>query len=92
MSSTVLSQCGTWVVFRLTSEQDLRSVSAASEWVDKLELNRIAGLPRQQALIFGSSFSVPIRIQTHNASPTPKSSDPDFNKWFTDKNDSSGVE
>jgi hypothetical protein len=82
MSSTVLSQCGTWIVFRLTSDQDLRTISAASEWVDKLELNRIAGLPRQQALIFGSSFAVPIRVQTPIANPRPKSHDPDFNKWF----------
>jgi hypothetical protein len=58
-------------------------ISSASEWVDKLELNRIAGLPRQQALIFGSSIPVPIRVQTPIAEPKPKSHDPDFRKWFS---------
>ena len=45
VSPTVLAQCGTWVVFRLTSEHDLRAVGAAGEWLDRQELDRIAGLP-----------------------------------------------
>lgn len=81
VSPTVLAQCGTWAVFRLTSEQDLRAVDAAGEWVDKRELSRIAGLPRQQALVFGSSVAVPVRITAPKASPTPNSHDPDFGCW-----------
>ena len=45
VSPTVLAQCGTWAVFRLTSEHDLRAVGAAGEWLDRQELDRIAGLP-----------------------------------------------
>ena len=81
VSSTVLAQCGTWVVFRLTSEQDLKTVAAAGEWVDRTELSRIAGLPRRQALVFGSSVAVPVRVYTPEASPCPDSHDPDFSQW-----------
>ena len=81
LSPTVLSQCGTWIVFRLTSENDLRKVASAGEWVDRLELNRIAGLPKQQAIVFGVGVPVPIRIITPEANPIPKSKDPDFTEW-----------
>ena len=81
VSPTVLAQCGTWVVFRLTSEQDLRTVGAAGEWLDRQELDRIAGLPRQQAVVFGSSITMPVRIVPPDASPVPKSTDPDFSVW-----------
>lgn len=81
VSSTVLAQCGTWVVFRLTSDQDLKAVSAAGEWMDRTELNRIAGLPRRQALVFGVSVPIPLRIEAPEAKPCPRSYDPDFGKW-----------
>lgn len=81
VSPTVLAQCGTWAVFRLTSEHDLRAVGAAGEWLDRRELDRIAGLPRQQAVVFGSGVAIPIRVVAQVASPLPKSNDPDFSIW-----------
>jgi uncharacterized protein len=81
VSPTVLAQCGTWAVFRLTSEQDLRAVGAAGEWLDRQELDRIAGLPRQQAVVFGTSVAMPVRVVAPTANPVPKSSDPDFSVW-----------
>lgn len=84
ISPTVLAQCATWVVFRLTSEQDLRAVSAAGEWFDRQELDRIAGLPRQQAVIFGSSVAMPVRVVAPTADPVPESTDPDFSVWSSE--------
>lgn len=81
LSPTVLAQCGTWAAFRLTAERDLRAVASAGEWFDRQELDRIAGLPRQQAVIFGSSVAMPIRVIAPEAHPTPKSSDPRFAAW-----------
>ncbi len=81
VSATVLSQCGTWVVFRLASEQDLRAVANAAEWIDRKELERIAGLPRQQALVLGCSVRTPVRLVAHTADPTPQSTDPNFTRW-----------
>lgn len=81
LSATVLAQCGTWAAFRLTAERDLRAVESAGEWFDRQELDRIAGLPRQQAVIFGSSVAIPIRVMAPTADPIPKSRDPDFSAW-----------
>jgi len=81
VSSTVLAQCGTWVVFRLASEQDLNAVASAGDWVDRHELARIAGLPRQQAVVFGAGVPIPARVVAPTADPRPKSADPDFRRW-----------
>lgn len=81
VSPTVLAQCGTWVAFRLTSDQDLKAVASAGEWVDRQELQRMAGLPRQQALVFGAGVSIPARIRAPQAAPTPLSHDPNFELW-----------
>lgn len=81
VSSTVLAQCGTWVVFRLASEQDLKAVGSAGEWVDRQELSRIAGLPRQQAVVFGAGVTIPARVVAPTADPRPKSHDPNFSMW-----------
>ena len=81
VSPTVLAQAGTWVAFRLTSEVDLRAISTAGEWIDKLELDRIAGLSRQNAIIFGNSVAMPVLVEAPEANPIPKSTDPDFSAW-----------
>jgi hypothetical protein len=81
VSSTVLAQCGTWAVLRLTADSDLKAVASAGEWVDRQELSRIAGLPRQQAVVFGASVPLPVRVEAPTADPIPKSKDPDFRRW-----------
>jgi hypothetical protein len=82
VSPTVLSQCNTWVSFRLTSEQDLRVISSACEWADKREVTRIAGLPRQHALLMGGAVALPTCIRAMTADPTPKSEDGLFDGWM----------
>ena len=81
VSTTVLSQCNTWITFRLTSDQDLRAISTACEWADPREVKRIAGLPRQHALVLGGSVAMPTCIKAPNADPTPKSDDGPFDMW-----------
>lgn len=85
ISPTVLSQCNTWVSFRLTSEQDLRVISSACEWADKREVSRIAGLPRQHALVMGGAVALPTCIRSKSADPTPKSEDGRFDSWALDE-------
>jgi hypothetical protein len=81
VSSTVLSQCGTWVCFRVTGTADTNAISAATEWLDKRELAAISGLPRQQALFFGAGVPLPTRIVIPVANPRPRSHDPEYAKW-----------
>lgn len=81
VSPTVLSQCSNWVVFRLTSERDLATVQAASEWADRRDVKRIAGLARQTAMVFGGGLSIPTLIRASDASPKPRSDDGAFRAW-----------
>ena len=85
ISPTVLSQCNNWISFRLTSEKDLAAIQSASEWADRREIRRIAGLPRQTAIAFGGSIAMPTLIRAANASPTPHSADADFSGWATER-------
>lgn len=84
ISQTVLSQCNNWVSFRLTSENDLKTVRAANEWADRSEVDRITGLPRQNAFLFGGSINMPVLIRAQTAQPLPKSEDAAFNRWWSD--------
>lgn len=81
ISPTVLSQCNNWISFRLTSDKDLSAIQAASEWADRREVKRIAGLARQTAVVFGGSISMPTMIRAQTAIPLPRSEDAAFNNW-----------
>lgn len=81
ISPTVLSQCNNWISFRLTSEKDLAAVQSASEWADRREVKRIAGLARQTAIVFGGSVSIPTLMKALDANPKPRSEDGAFNDW-----------
>jgi len=83
ISATVLSQCNNWVTFRLTSEKDLNAVQTASEWADRREVRRIAGLARQNAIVFGGSISMPTMLHAPTATPKPRSADGAFGTWGT---------
>ncbi len=81
VSPTVLSQCGTWACFRLTTEQDLNAVANATEWADRRDVRRIAGLAKRHAILFGSGITMPTLLHTRTASPPPRSEDPVFEEW-----------
>lgn len=85
ISPTVLSQCNNWVTFRLTAEKDLAAVQSASEWADRREVKRIAGLARQTAIIFGGSISMPTLVKAATASPPPRSEDAAFDSWASEE-------
>jgi hypothetical protein len=82
LSSTVLSQCGTWCVFRLTNEQDQKAVFTAAETGANYILRQMSGLGRGQAIIFGSALPMATLTQVIRADPEPRSSDADFvRRW-----------
>jgi hypothetical protein len=81
ISPTVLAQCNNWISFRLTSEKDLLAIQAASEWADRREVKRIAGLARQNAIAFGGSLQMPVLIRAPTADPLPRSEDAKFDQW-----------
>ena len=92
ISPTVLAQCNNWISFRLTSEKDLEAVQAASEWADRREVKRIAGLARQNAIAFGGSLQMPVLIRAPTADPLPRSEDAKFNQWNAGSAETDSVE
>lgn len=78
VSPTVLSQCGTWAVFRLNNETDQRAVAAAAETAGVSVSRQLAGLGRGEAIIFGAALPVPTRIAVSRPDPEPDSKDPPF--------------
>jgi len=82
VSSTVLSQCGTWAVFRLNNDADQKAVASAAETVGINVSRQLAGLGRGEAIIFGAALPVPTRLAVCRPSPEPDSKDPPFlQKW-----------
>ncbi|MDE3016377.1 MAG: ATP-binding protein [Pseudomonadota bacterium] len=82
VSPTVLSQCGTWAVFRLSNETDQRAVASAAETAGVNVSRQLAGLGRGEAIIFGAALPVPARLSVCRPNPEPDSKDPPFlEKW-----------
>lgn len=90
VSPTVLAQCGTWAVFRLTSEIDQRAVASAAEDSATELTSQLSGLARGEAMVFGAAFALPIRISRRELPPDrrPDSQDPPFSdKWAPSKDE-----
>ncbi|WP_429023051.1 ATP-binding protein [Aeromonas allosaccharophila] len=82
LSSTVLAMCSNWISLRLTNERDLTTLRYAVEHGNEQLINEISGLPRGDAIAFGSAFNLPIRFSIDKAVPGPLSNDADFaNIW-----------
>lgn len=78
LSSTVLAMCSNWISLRLTNERDINALRHAIENGNEHTLSEISGLPRGDAIGFGSAFNIPIRFSIDEAEPKPKSSDAAF--------------
>jgi DNA helicase HerA-like ATPase len=91
LSKTVLSQCSNFVVHRIQNPEDLQHVRRMTPFISDAVLSRLPSLPKQHALIFGNSVSVPTTFKVRDASPTPRSDDAKIRHvWFV--NDASVVE
>lgn len=85
LSRTVLSQCSNFVVHRIQNPEDLQHVRRMTPFISESVLSRLPSLPKQHALIFGNSVSVPTTFKVRDASPKPKSDDARIRHvWFTD--------
>ncbi len=78
VSSTVLAQCGTWAVFRLSNDADQRAVAAAAETAGVNVARQLSGLGRGEAIVFGAALPVPPRLLVVRPHPEPDSKDPPF--------------
>ncbi|MCY3586514.1 MAG: ATP-binding protein [Acidimicrobiaceae bacterium] len=80
IDETVLSQCSTWVVLRVTNENDQARIRAALPEAMTGLASALPSLRRQEAVVTGQSIAFPARIRIRDLSEgeLPSSQDVDF--------------
>jgi DNA helicase HerA-like ATPase len=87
IEATVLSQCNSWIVLRITNEADRAQVKSILPDSMSGLVKMLSGLRRQEAIFVGPAANVPSRIMIRDleSGQLPKSNDIDFEKgWQTD--------
>ncbi|AUN33272.1 MULTISPECIES: ATP-binding protein [Alphaproteobacteria] len=75
LSKTVLSQCSNFLVHRIQNPDDLSQIRQMTPFISESVLKRLPSLPRQHALVFGTSVNLPTTFKVREASPRPHSDD-----------------
>lgn len=85
LDETLLSQCGTFVVLRLSNSQDQgRVMSAVPDELAGL-VNLLPALRTGEAIISGEATQIPSRVRIQLMDPRPNSGDPEVSKLWADK-------
>ncbi len=71
LSTTVLSQCNSQVILRVTNPYDLKHIGETSEGIDKSALDSITTLDVGEALIIGESVRLPTFAKIRNRTIKP---------------------
>ncbi|HPS70379.1 MAG TPA: DUF87 domain-containing protein [Candidatus Cryosericum sp.] len=87
VEATVLSQCNSWIVLRITNDADCEYVRSILPDSMSGLTKMLSGLRRQEAIFVGQAAMLPSRILIRNLDPEqlPRSGDIDFDKgWQND--------
>lgn len=87
VEATVLSQCSSWIVLRVTNDSDREHVRAILPDSMAGLTKMLSGLRRQEAIFVGQAAMLPSRIMIRDLADDqlPKSNDIDFDKgWQSD--------
>jgi DNA helicase HerA-like ATPase len=84
VEATVLSQCNSWIVLRVTNDSDREHVKAILPDSMAGLTKMLSGLRRQEAIFVGQAAMLPSRIMIRDLLPEqlPKSNDIDFDKGW----------
>lgn len=83
LSGTVLSQCSNYIIHRIQNPEDLQHIRKMTPFISESVLNRLASLPKQYALVFGTAVSIPTTFKVRTANPLPHSDDSDVSShWY----------
>ncbi len=84
VEATVLSQCNSWIVLRVTNDSDREHVKAILPDSMSGLTKMLSGLRRQEAIFVGQAAMLPSRIMIRDLLPEqlPKSNDIDFDKGW----------
>lgn len=80
VSHTVISQCNSLIVHKITNSRDLEFIRNTIEYDDKSQIDLLTSLKQQQALVLGEAFAFSSLIRIADADPLPHSETP---KIFT---------
>lgn len=84
VEATVLSQCNSWIILRITNDADREHVRAILPDSMAGLTKMLSGLRRQEAIFVGQAAILPSRILIRSLSPEqlPRSNDIDFDKGW----------
>lgn len=83
LSKTVLSQCSNFVIHRIQNPDDLSHIRQMTPFISDAVLKRLPSLPKQHALVFGTSVNLPTTFRVRDADPLPASDDARIRDlWF----------
>jgi len=84
ISSTVLSQCGTFITLRLTNDLDQNKIRRLLPDTLGDQADILSSLRDGEALITGDAMTLPGKVQFDEPTPKPKSNDVRFHKSWVD--------
>lgn len=73
LSSTVLSQCGNYIIHRIQNEYDMNYIYSVLPYFSSDYITKIKQSIPGEALIFGNCVPIPTQIKVHLAKPSPDS-------------------
>lgn len=83
LSSTVLSQCGNYIIHRIQNEKDMNYIYSVLPYFSADYVTKIKQSIPGEALIFGNCVPIPTHVKIHLANPEPDSANCIINKeWF----------
>lgn len=86
LSSTVLSQCGNYIIHRIQNEVDMKYIYSVLPYFSDDYTTKIKQSVPGEALIFGNCVPMPLQVKVHRANPDPNSENCDISKeWFNVK-------
>jgi len=93
LSKTVLSQCSNFLVHRIQNPDDLSQIRQMTPFISEAVLKRLPSLPRQHALVFGTSVNLATTFKVGEATPRPRSDDTAVvDLWFHEEGRSADVQ
>lgn len=83
LSNTSLSQCSNFITFKMFHPRDIDIISNISSNVSEETIEKVKNLLPGTAIIFGTSFKLPLLVKMDLPDPMPKSTSVDIvNKWY----------
>ncbi len=82
LSTTCLSQCSNFIVFRIFHPEDLKIVTTISSNISMQDIEKLKTLRPGNALAFGSAFRIPLMTRLNLPDPMPASTNVNLESYW----------